>query len=81
MDMMWYNVIAAAGALGVAPADLKTQTNSEILASLVQANIHARIPMKQSVAQDYIAYRQLMREIEDRGAKEKESKDEVISNG
>ena len=72
MDEMWYRVIMSAGALGVLPNDLKTHTMSELIGSLVQANIHARIPMKQSVAKDYIAYRQLMRQIEDRGTKKKE---------
>ena len=72
MDEMWYRVIMSAGALGVLPNDLKTHTMSELIGSLVQANIHARIPMKQSVAKDYMAYRQLMRQIEDRGTKKKE---------
>ena len=50
MDMLWFNVIVAAGALGMMPNDLKTHTQSELVAALVQANIHARIPMKQSIA-------------------------------
>lgn len=69
MDKLWMTVIAAAGALGVVPDDLKTSTQSELVALLVQANLHARIPMKQSVAKDYIAYRQVMKQIEDRGKK------------
>ena len=72
MDEMWFRVIMSAGALGVLPNDLKTHTMSELIGSLVQANLHARIPMKQSVAKDYMAYRQLMRQIEDRGTKKKE---------
>lgn len=67
MDALWFNLIAASGAVGVSPEDLKTQTQSELVALLVQANIHARIPMKQSIAEDYIAYRQLMHQIEQRG--------------
>ena len=67
MEMVWYNLIAAAGAVGVSPNDLKTQTHSELVATLVQANLHARIPMKQSIAEDYIAYRQLIKRIEERG--------------
>ena len=72
MDEMWFRVIMSAGALGVLPNDLKTHTMSELIGSLVQANLHAKIPMKQSVAKDYMAYRQLMRQIEDRGTKKKE---------
>lgn len=67
MDALWFNLISAAGAVGVTPDDLKTNTQSELVALLVQANIHARIPMKQSIAEDYLAYRQTMRQIEERG--------------
>lgn len=67
MDTLWMNVIACAGALSVAPKDLMTVTHSELIALLIQANLHARFPMKQSVAKDYILYRQVMRKIEDRG--------------
>lgn len=67
MDALWYTVIAAAGALGVSPDDLKTCTHSELVASLVEANLYARNPMKMSIAKDYIAYRQLMKKIEERG--------------
>ena len=67
MDAMWYTVIAAAGAIGVAPDDLKTCTQSELVAALVEANLYARNPMKMSIAKDYIAYRQLLKEIEQRG--------------
>ena len=66
MNTLWYNLIAAAGAIGVTPDMLKTQTQSELISTLIQANLHARIPMKTSVAKDYISYRQLIREIEDR---------------
>ena len=72
MDMLWSNVITAAGALGVMPNDLKTHTQSELVGSLIEANIHAHIPMKQSIAKEYIAYRQIMRQIEDRGTSTKE---------
>ena len=67
MNAMWMTVIASSGALGLSPNDLKTFTKSELIGSLIQANLHARIPMKQSVAKDYIAYRQIMRKIEERG--------------
>ena len=67
MNAMWMTVIASSGALGLSPNDLKTFTQSELIGSLMQANLHARIPMKQSVAKDYIAYRQIMRKIEERG--------------
>lgn len=67
MNTLWMTVIASSGALGLSPDDLKTCTTSELVASLMQANLRARIPMKQSVAKDYIAYRQIMRKIEERG--------------
>lgn len=67
MDALWYTIIAAAGALGVSPDDLKTCTHSELVATLVEANLYARNPMKMSIAKDYIAYRQLMKKIEERG--------------
>lgn len=67
MNALWMTVIASSGALGLSPDDLKTCTTSELIGSLMQANLHARIPMKQSVAKDYIAYRQIMRKIEERG--------------
>ena len=72
MNNLWGNVIVAAGALGISPNDLKTVTQSELLNTLIQANLHARIPMKKSVAQDYIAYTQLLKKIESRGIKDHE---------
>lgn len=68
MNKLWMTVISAAGALGVIPSDLKTITQSELVNTLIQANIHARIPMKSSVAKEYIAYKQLLKQIEDRGS-------------
>lgn len=73
MNDLWQNLITAAGSIGVTPDMLKTQTQSELVATLIQANIHARIPMKMSVAKDYIAYRLLLRNIEDRCMKETEN--------
>ena len=75
MDALWMQVISCAGALGVVPKDLMTVTHSELVALLIQANIHARFPMKQSVAKDYILYKKVMRQIEDRGTKAKENKE------
>lgn len=65
MDMLWMSVIASAGAVGLTPDDLKTTTQSEMLQLMVQANLLAHNPMKQSVARDYIAYRQLLKKIEE----------------
>lgn len=64
---LWMSLIAASGALGLPPESLETKTRSELNGLLIQANMMARIPMKQSVASDYIAYRQILRRIEDRG--------------
>lgn len=63
----WRTVAMAAGALGTNPEELLNSTRSQLVDMLVQANLHARIPMKQSVARDYMAYRQVLREIEERG--------------
>lgn len=70
LDSLWMNVIACAGALSVTPEDLMTVTQSELVSLLVHANLHAHIPMKKSIAKQYIAYKQLLRKIEERGAKE-----------
>ena len=67
MDMLWYDVILAAGVAGVLPNELRTHTRSEVDGMLLQALKYARVPLKQSVAKDYIAYRQILREIEERG--------------
>lgn len=72
LNWLWGNVIVAAGALGLSPNDLRTVTQSELLNTMIQANLHARVPMKKSVAQDYIAYTQLLKKIESRGNKENE---------
>lgn len=67
MEALWTNVIAAAGALGVVPDELRTSTQSALVAMLVQANLMAHNKMTVSIASDYIKYRQLMRTIEERG--------------
>lgn len=72
LDLLWRDLIAAAGALHVKPDDLKTCTHSALVDALLQASLFAHVPMKKSIAEDYMAYRKLLREIEDRGAKEKE---------
>lgn len=72
MEKLWMNVIACAGALSVTPDQLKCVTQSELVNLLIQANLHVRIPMKTSVAKDYIEYRQLMRKIEDRHNKKED---------
>ena len=66
LDLLWKELISAAGALHLNPEDLKTCTRSTLVDSLLQASLFAHVPMKKSVAQDYIAYRQLLKEIESR---------------
>lgn len=66
LDWLWQTVIVASGSLNLTPQQLRTQTQSTITGMLIQANLRARIPMKNSVAKDYIAYRQLLKQIEDR---------------
>lgn len=69
-DALWMTLIAAASATGISTQDLETKTRSELDGMLMYANLLAHIPMKSNVASDYIAYRQLLHTIEDRGAKE-----------
>lgn len=71
LDILWQDLIATAGALHVSPEELKTCTHSVLVEALMQASMFAHVPMKKSVAQDYIAYRQTLRQIEDRGEKQK----------
>lgn len=73
MDKLWVEVIAAAGALNITPDDLRTCTRSELTSMLVKARMFSPMPLKMSIAQDYIEYRQLLREIEKRG-EDKEGK-------
>lgn len=66
-DELARTLISAAGAVGVSPDDLRTRTQTELVALLVAARKHARIPIKMSVAKDYIAYQATVRKIEARG--------------
>ena len=70
LDLMWATVIATSGATGITPKDLKTLTQSEIVSILIQSNLHAKIPMKNSIAEDYISYTQLLKKIEERSLKD-----------
>lgn len=63
---LWMTVIAASGNLGVKPEDLMTQTQSNLLATLIQSNLHAHMPMKMSVADDYMKYMNVLNRIEKR---------------
>lgn len=67
MKTLWMTLISACGAMGMTPDKLKTNTTSELIGMLIESNKHAHIPMKQSVAQDYMAYQMIIRTIEDRG--------------
>lgn len=78
LDVLWNDLIQAAGALHIHPDELKTLTHSALLDTLIQASVFAHLPLKKSVAGNYIAYRQLLREIEARGT---ETKQEETSNG
>ena len=76
LDILWRDLIIAAGALHLNPDDLKTCTRSVLVDTMLQASLFAHIPMNKSIAEDYIAYRQVIRQIEDRATEEskKESK-------
>lgn len=73
MDRLYTAVIAAAGALSMRPQDLRTQTADTLTALLVAANLHNKIPMKSSIARDYIAYKSCLKEIESRGRCEQQA--------
>lgn len=62
--------IAAACALGVAPKDLKCETQTTLVALIARASQNSKKPMKPSVAKDYIAYQRTIREIESNGRRE-----------
>lgn len=72
LEILWTTVISSAGVLGITPKELMTYTQSQIMGMLIQSNLKAGIPMKQSVARDYIAYQQTLREIENRYQQQKE---------
>ena len=66
LELLWATVISSAGSLGIEPKQLLTLTQSQLTGILILSNMKAGIPMKQSVAKDYISYQQTLREIEDR---------------
>lgn len=70
MAYMYSYIIQCAGALGKTPEELMTVTRSQLIELLIQANIHAQIPMKKSVAEKYIEYTMLLKEIEGREEQE-----------
>lgn len=72
LDILWNDLIQAAGALHLRPDDLKTLTRSALVDTLLQASVFAHVPMKKSVAGNYIAYRQELKKIEERGKKDGE---------
>ena len=66
-DRLWEIVCMTAGMMNVTPESLRTQTQSTLVKCLEKSSIKAHLPMKRSVAEDYIKYRQLLRKIEERG--------------
>ena len=62
-------VLKVSSSTGVKVEDLLSRTQTELSYMLVQSYIMAHIPIKQSVADDYIAYRMLMKKIEESGKK------------
>lgn len=69
-DKLWDIVCMTAGMMNVSPESLRTQTQSTLVKCLENSSLKAHLPMKRSVAEDYIKYRQLLRKIEDRGGKD-----------
>lgn len=67
IDRLWSAVIAASGALSMRPEDLRTVTVDTLTSLLISANLHAKIPVKTSIAKDYIAYKICLKEIEKNG--------------
>lgn len=67
MNYIWSMVLKVSSSTGTKVEDLLTRTQTELSYMLVQSYIVAHIPIKQSVADDYIAYRMLIKKIEERG--------------
>ena len=70
LDRLAMIVIAAAGAVGVAPDALRTETPTRLVALIKAAQRQGASPIKTSVAKDYIAYQMLVKDIEKRGRKD-----------
>lgn len=71
LDLAYANLIAAAGLTHMLPDDLKTLTNSALTSMLVKVAAYAGQKLRKTVAEDYIAYKMVMKEIEDSKHKEK----------
>ena len=67
LDSLWALVASASGMLDLPPDQLKTLTRSTLTSIMIKASVKAGCPLKCSVAKKYIAYKRLMREIEERG--------------
>lgn len=67
LDSLWALVCSASGMLNLPPEELKTQTRSTLTTLMIKASVKAGCPLKCSVANKYIAYKRLLKEIEDRG--------------
>ena len=69
LNYIWSMVLKVSSSTGVKVEDLMSRTQTELSYMLVQSYIIAHIPIKQSVADDYIAYRMLMKKIEESSKK------------
>ena len=67
MNYIWSIVLKVSSSTGIKVEELMTRTQTELSYMLVQSYILAHIPIKKSVADDYIAYRMLIKKIEERG--------------
>ena len=67
MNYIWSIVLKVSSSTGIKVEELMTRTQTELSYMLVQSYIFAHIPIKQSVADNYIAYRMLIKKIEERG--------------
>ena len=62
-----YSILLDAAALtGINPNDLKTQTVSNLDKMIIWAKRRAGYDVKPSIAKDYIAYKQMLKKIEER---------------
>ena len=68
MRSLWAMVLKVSSYSGITVEDLMTRTQCDISYMLMQSYLLAHIPIKQSVADDYIAYRMMIKQIEDRGS-------------
>ena len=65
LDSIWNLIIICSGQMGVKPDDLKTCTQTQLM-RLIQHSSKAGLQLKPSIAEKYIKYQMLIKQIESR---------------